>query len=61
MNILVLDHIARAPYGAGDAHREACQQARRSRLARALRAERRARRAVIRARRAAELAGLSVN
>jgi len=54
MNILVLDHVVR------DRQREACSQAHRFRLARALRAERRARRASESARRRLERVPLSV-
>jgi hypothetical protein len=50
MNIMVLDHLAR------DRQEEACRQAHRYRLARALRAERRARRASASARQASESA-----
>jgi hypothetical protein len=59
MNMLALDHIVRSPHVAGHPHREACQQARRHRLVRALRADRRARRAAAKALRSAEVAGLA--
>ena len=55
MNLLDLDHLVRSPDLAGDPHREAWQQARRYRLARALRADRQARRALLRADRRAAL------